>query len=480
MKKNKKGFFLSQAKIKLKGISKKVLLLIRKSLYQFLGGTIFLLLALILLASFFRQDKSPAEEEFPAKEVAVYQVGQTPRTKIMAEVKKENVLQIKAQTSGIVAAIYVREGDFAAPNSQLAYLATNYQGGNSASIQRQIAQKQFENTQAAFNDQLALIEKQRELAEKGDQNSDQLREISAQSIEETKGLINLNQEILDYLNENISLYQATGSAVNRDLISSTQQLKSNYLSALNQLKSSLRALEYESDKEKPPAELSELQKETSLKQLALQQKSLELNKEISYLQYQLALVNECNFFPSNLIAGVIQKVHVQKGDSVSPGSLLFTLAGQEKAVKISALVPKNIAQSIDPFQPTFIYLDGQKIELRPEFISSEAVQASLYCLEYLLPPDYSSLVAEKQSLSLEVPVGRQKSGSALPFIPIDAVYQSDSDSFILVLENGQAKSLKVELGEVYGNSVAVLEGLPESAQIILNRNIIAGEKAKAQ
>jgi len=471
---------IKETKIKVRKSYKKLELFVRKNLFRVVGGLLIVLLILIVAGSLLRREKEEEKAEKEAIPVSVFQVGETPRTRIIGQVEKENVYKISALASGIVQEIYVKEGDYIYKNANLAYISTNYQGGNAATIQRQLAEKQYNNVLDTFDKQVELIDKQKEVAEKTDKNADDLREINEKSIAETEEMIRLNEEILDYFDENIRLYEATGSGQNRDLIYSAKQLKSTYLSALNQLKSSLRSLQYQTDNDNPPAVLSNLQKEATIKQLDLQEKSLKLNKEVSYLQYRLAQVNECLFYPSSVGSGIVQKVHVHVGDLVNPGMPLFTIKGEDSAFKIRANVSKKIADNINILEPSYVYVGGEKIEARPEFISTEATDGTLYNLSYIIPPNYSNRVADGENIGIEIPVGEQESGLAIPFVPIDAVYQSNSDSFVFVVKNGQAVSLKVELGEVFGSYAAVLGGIDESAQIILNRNVVEGDRVAVE
>ncbi len=440
---------------------------------------LFTLLLVLIGVSFFLREKKSESAKIKAKpkEVRTFRVGEVPRLKLLAQVKKENVITIISQVSGVVQKLYVKEGDYIEYKGQhLAYISTNAAGANASSVSRELASKQYEHNKDTFEVQKDLIAKQKKIAEKVDENSDSLREITKKSLDETRDLIKLNEDILEYLNENIADYEAAG---NRDLAYQTKQLKSSYQSAVNQLKSALRSNEYSSADDKPPSEISTLQKEMTLKTLELQEKSLDLSLEVSRLQLQLAQISESLSFPSSFGNGVIQKVHVKKGEFVGAGAPLFTISGCEKNANLIVLTSKEIASRVSLLEPSTIILSGQKLELIPVFVSTEPTDGALYLIKYVIPELYEKTVGEKEHLEIEVPVGVSGSGLAVPFVPLDAIYQSSEGSFVFIAESGRACAAKVELGEIYGQFAAVTGGLPNSSfSIILDRTVIDGELVK--
>ncbi len=452
---------------------------IRNNLYITLGAIFIVLLGLILAGNLIRQTEKPEVQEKQPVSVDIYQIGEVPRVTVLGNAEKENVNTLVAQTSGVVQNIYVREGSQISADQSLAYISTNYQGDSAPVLNAQIAQKQYQHTKDTFDLQKDLIKKQKEVAKKNEINSDKLREINENSVQETENLIELNNEIIDYLNENIDRYQATDSAdKNRDLIAATKQSKTQYLSANNQLKSSLRSLNYSKNEDNPPAKLADLQKNITLKQLDLQEKSLALNLEVSRLQYQLAQVNQCLAYPSSVHSGVVQKVFVKRGQAVSPGTPLFVIAGPSKTVKVTAEVSKNIAENISMLENSILFLDEKKVEMFPDFVSTEPTRGTMHNIKYTLAQNYAESVKNGENITISIPVGYPDTGSTIPFIPIDAVYQSNSDSFVFLAEDSQVVSQKVELGNVYGGFVSVLQGLQGSNQIILNRNVVEGDQIR--
>ena len=459
---------------------------ILKKLSQFLlarpfisVAVLFILLLILIVTGFVLRTKKQVEvtDILTPKAVEIFQIGQAPTIKVLAEVEKENVITIVVQKPGIVQKLYVEEGEHVnARGTTLAYIADNYQGGSVATLSRKMAQKQFENVRDTFDLQKNLLGKQKEIAQKTDENSDELREINAQSIDETKALISLNEEILSYVDRNLELYEASNSAqVNRDVIAGQKQLKSSFLAATNQLRSALRSTEYSVDSDNPPAQLSDLSREVTLKSLELQEKALELNREISQLQYQMAQVSEAVAYPSSISNGDIEKIHVRVGQYVSLGTPLITMSGCNKAVTATAYVSRQLAQGISLYQSATLKLGEQDFEQTPVFISSEAVRGLSYAVKFAIPEEYYDQVTDLEFIEIELPVAQANTSAIFPFVPIDSVYQSTSGSFIYLNEAGVARVRAVTLGEVYGQFVAVTIGLENADQVIVDRNVIDGD-----
>ncbi|MFC1790100.1 efflux RND transporter periplasmic adaptor subunit [Patescibacteria group bacterium] len=440
-------------------------------------------LFLLIIASSWLEKRNNHQAPISSQPIPVhtFQVGTVPSIQVLGRIEKTQVVQVRAQTNGIVNKIYVKEGSqITARKGALIYLATNYQGGNISSLQRQLAQKQYQFTADNYDLQKDLLSKQKELASSTETNFTRLREISESSLEETRSLLDTNQDILNYFNANLENYEATDSSnLNRDLIAQTKQLKSSFQAAANQISSALRSLEYQTDTDAPPSQLATLQKDLALKQLAMQEKSLDLNKEITLLQLRLTQIQESLSFPPSPVSGIIQKVHVKTNDFVSPGQPLFTIqALNQESAKISILVSADIAQKVSTLEKCKLYLDQEVVKITPSFISSEATDGTLHTIVFYLPEAYSNQVTSSSFIKVDLPLGISQSGTTIPVIPIDSVYQTNQKAFVFVSEDGQAKSKEIQLGEILGQFVTITSGLDGNFSIITDRYVIDGDLVK--
>jgi hypothetical protein len=91
-------------------------------------------------------------------------------------------------------------------------------------------------------------------------------------------LIKLNEEIFNTLEQQIKTLEANPpSATNDQAILTAKQGKAGIASALNSLRTGLRTAEYQSSEDQEPAQMGDTSKDLALRQLDLQEKSLELS-----------------------------------------------------------------------------------------------------------------------------------------------------------------------------------------------------------
>lgn len=439
-----------------------------------------LLLAVILIGSyFFKPQVLDEKQATDIREVEVFKIGAAPKLSFQAQVEKTGVIKIVSQNSGIVSWIGVAEGDVVQKGKTILSLASNYSGANAFSVSRQIAQTQYDLTNQNYDAQKEIIKKQKNTAEKTQQNSDQLRDISNRSIDESRSLLDLNEGLVSKLDSDLSQYEATNSGdVNRNLIFQTQQLKSQYQGIVNGLRTSLRSLEFSSGSDKPPAELANLQREITLKQLDVQEKSLDVSLELSKLQLQLAQITEASMYPQAPFGGTIERIHVRIGQSVNPGTLLVTLSGTSDRINVVAKVPQNVAQTISLLEESEIMVGDKVIKSLPSYVSHEATDGNLYDVIFQLDDSYRNLFTDGAFVKVNIPIGVAQTSSTDPFVPIDAVYQTQDEAYLYVVDGDKAKVKKVSLGQVQGRFVEVLEGLSQNDDVIVDRVVIEGDKIK--
>ncbi len=473
MKKNI-GRFLK--KLKGRGQKTKAYLLthLNKRPFESFFVILGLVVILIVLSNIlnFLPKKEAAQQATPAKHVNVYQIGSAPRLSVQAQIEKSGVIHITALTSGVVQAIYKPVGEKFAKGEVLISLASNYQGGSAPSLQRQLAQTQYNSAVDTYQLQKDIIQKQREAADKTDVNADDLRSITDKSIGETKDLIALNDDIIKALDEDIA------TAIDDDAAQAAKRQKQQFVASNNAARQALRSAEYQASGDKAPANLSDIQKNTVLKQLDLQEKMLSLNREVSRIQVQIAQVNEAMFHPAAPFAGSVQRVFVKEGTAVSPGDELMILSQEEESDPITAVayVSADVARKVSKLEQSTIHIDDKvSFTSYPAYVTQDAVQGTLYGVYFNIPDNYIAAVTEKGYIRIDLPIGYVDSASLTPYVPIDAIYQTKSQNYIFVVQGNKASSRKVELGPVYGNYVEVTRGLKNKDMVILNRTVIEGD-----
>jgi multidrug efflux pump subunit AcrA (membrane-fusion protein) len=474
--------WLSSIDKRRKQLSKKTVGLLDKNPFVSFLGLLGLLLILVIVGNRMRKpslETSTAVQ--PIKAVETYQIGSSPKVKLQGKIEKSGVINVMAQSPGIVQKVKVKEGDKVKRGSNLVSLSTNYQGGNVSSVSRQIAQTNVKFLTDNYDAQKDIIGKQREIANTSDTQADKLRDINRQSIDDTKGLISLNEDIVNQLDKQINYLQLINvNGASDSAILQAKQGKAQILAGLNSLKSGLRATEYINNDDKEAASLGNIQKDLTLKQLDLQEKSLDLNKEIAQLNAKLASISESLMFPTSPTNGVVERVFVKPGQMVNPGTPIASIKGDTNETTIIVLVSSEMARSISKTQASLIHINDHEVELLPRYISQEPTEGTLHSVLYLVPAQEAIELANNNSIAIEIPVGVVQASTVMPFIPIDAVYQTENQAFIHLVTDVQNKKTahvkEVELGPIYGQYVEIAQGLSSGDQVILDRSVIDGEE----
>lgn len=448
----------------------------RRPVVSFIAALI-LLFILIAFGHFLATPKKQPAIQQPVKEVTVYKIGGTPMVKLQAKIEKKGVIKITALSGGIVHSIPVTEGQQVNAGQTLVNLSTNYNGANLPALQTQLARTQYNNTVDTYDTQKDLISKQREVAEKTSANTEELRKISESALTDTRGLLDDNQTALDQINQTISQLEQIPNPTQdqTSALAQAQQAKLQLQSGVNQLRSSVRSLEYQTSTDNPPTKLAELQKDIALKQLDIQQKALDLGREVSRLQYNIAAVGESLMHPSAPFAGTVQRVNVEVGQSVAPGTPLVTISSNTITSTAVISTPRKFAFSISQTEPSKLEVNNNSIDIYPTYISSVATDGLLYSVIYSIPDSLQDKITEEGYLPIEVPISAYNPQPNDPFVPLDAIFQTQEAAFVNVVSGDSVDTKKVMLGTVYGKYVEVISGLSRGDQIILDRNVLSGD-----
>lgn len=465
------NFFSKTFSLSKKSAQKTSTLIVRRPFISFLTALGILLILIILGSTIFKAKPVDQPKQAEVKSVQTFKIGVSPKVSTQAQVEKSGVIKVVAQMPGIVSYINVIEGDQVGKGQQLLGLASNYQGGNALSVARQIAQTQNSLSTQTYDTQKDLIAKQREIADRTDANADQLRDIANRSLDESRSLLDLNESLLSSLDSQIS--QSTGSAQE-----SLKSQKAQFLGAINQLKQGIRQSDFQSASDKPPAQLSDLQREITLKNLEIQEKSLEANKQISNLSLLAAQITEAQMYPAAPFAATVERVHVRIGEAVNPGTVLITLNQTTDDIILNAEVTAATAKNLSKFEKSVIHIGNKTLELAPFYVSSEATNGQMYSVLYILGDEYKELFTDKSFVQIDIPVGAPDTNSVVPFIPLDAIFQTQDESIVYIVKNDKAESKKVKLGEVQGRYVAVTDGIDTNDEIILSRTVVEGDQIK--
>lgn len=438
------------------------------SFFGFLG----VLLLLVVAGSLLRTPNTVADQKSPEpKLVETYSFGDTPKMTFTAKVEKSGVVSVFAQSAGVVQKLHLSEGKRVTRGQTIVSLSSNYQGTNIASISRQIAQKNADSATSNYDLQMDIIHRQRDVANKANIQASDLRTITRQSIDDTTALITTNQNLLNGLQA-----QLANDPSNTGL----QQQIAGVQSALLNLRSGLRVTEYQTQDSTVSAQLGDIGRDISLRQLDLQERGVTLAKDMAELNLKLAVASESFMYPAAPVNGEIERVYVKVGQSVSPGTLIATLKADKGENTAIVLVPQSIAKQISLTELSEFLISGKKVLVAPRFVSTEATDGNLYSVLYSIPSTYADQLIHSGSLSVSIPIGSKKIVVDDLSIPLDSVYQTAEKSFVYVKKDDKAAVKEVSLGSVSGRFVKVNSGLNATDVLILSRTVQEGDSIRTE
>jgi multidrug efflux pump subunit AcrA (membrane-fusion protein) len=437
--------------------------------------TLIVLLGLIIIgnvaASLSKKEEKP---KALVRNVQTYKIGDTAKVTYQGQVENSGVVTIVAQSGGVVQQINLTEGQPVAAGQTLVSLSSNYQGGNAPALQSQLAQAQLKNVLDTFDTQRDLINKQREQADQTNVNAQQLTTIQNNSIDDLQATISTNDAILTTLYTQLAAAQQAGNA---PLVLQLQQGIAQVQGGLTQLNTQLQTSQYQVTPTNPPTQLNNLQKDITKKQLDVQEKGLELSKTSAQIQANIAAVNAALMAPASPVQGTVERIHVHVGESVQPGAVIATISGVNKDTVVNVLVPSEVAFLISRTEPSTITIGNGTVKSVPYYVSSVPTSGQLYSALYSVPANDAATATEGGYIAVEIPLNAEIKRTD-PYVPIDSVYQTQESAYVYVVSDKKVKTKEVTLGSVFGQYAQILKGLADGDEIILNRNVVAGEKVK--
>jgi RND family efflux transporter MFP subunit len=185
--------------------------------------------------------------------------------------------------------------------------------------------------------------------------------------------------------------------------------------------------------------------------------------------------------------GVVLKKSVERGTLVSPGTTGFTVA-DTSSVKAVFGVPDTAlpemklgsALSVETETMPGTQFRGQITSIFP----AADPKSRVFSVEVTIPnPGYQL----RPNMIVSLRVGTAQTGPAQPVVPLNAVMKAkdnpDGYAVFVVTEQGgrQIAQLRaVKLGESYGNTVAVIDGLKQGERVIMTGGTMVTDGAQVK
>lgn len=464
-----------------KKIRGKIFVILKKYDLKILAFTFCLLLFLVVASIITKADELIDETEQPlSKKVKVVEVGsQEQEITASAKVTNLSTVTLVAQSNGPVSELVVVEGEYVSQGTVIARQSSAYAAGNVVVLQRQTAQ-----ANSTFADkQLQLtsesIAHARSQADASRDNAEELRLLSEKAVSDTKDLISILETQLVELETQLT--DAVNGGASADLVTG---LRSGVIATKNGLASArtqLRSLEYQVDTDQPPTQLADTARDMVYTSTQLQLETAEMQKKLADLALKSAYIAEAATRVQAPFAGRIEKIFIREGQFITAGTPVAVLESDFKNLCIQVSVTGQIAATIDQTKNVTVRIAQDYIELPITHVSQTNVSGSLYEVLALIPQNYVESFYDGQSVEVSLPLESQSEfGKKVVMLPLDAVYLTNSETFVYVISDGVVAKRTVVLGDIISEKVEIISGIDTGEQVILDRTVVAGELVSSQ
>lgn len=211
--------------------------------------------------------------------------------------------------------------------------------------------------------------------------------------------------------------------------------------------------------------LAQLKKDRLIRKSTLEQ---------STLGTRITNVSDAVLKPKIFAPGTVVSIRVKRGDLVSPGQVLATIATPKGATTIEAFLDPQTASLFDTTKEATLKIGNDTVTLLPTYFSQSENENGLFSVLFTLSDDIAKKITNGEYLKIALPLRSNSTETTL--VPIDALFQDESSSSILVEQNGIALTRSVTVGNLYGEFAEILSGLETNDRVILSRAVIAGDQ----
>ncbi|MFC3093261.1 efflux RND transporter periplasmic adaptor subunit [Alteromonas sediminis] len=175
-------------------------------------------------------------------------------------------------------------------------------------------------------------------------------------------------------------------------------------------------------------------------------------------------------------SGVIKELNVQQGFYVKPSMTMLSIASLERVWVLADIFPRDAIglKSGKPARISSNDLPGHTFDASLDYLYP-ALSATTRTLQARFVVDQSSNTHEnilRPGMYTQVHMTVQPE-QPIVVVPSQAVIRTGtSERVVLALEEGKYKSINVELGRTFGDSIEVLDGLSQGDKIVISAQFL--------
>jgi multidrug efflux pump subunit AcrA (membrane-fusion protein) len=185
-------------------------------------------------------------------------------------------------------------------------------------------------------------------------------------------------------------------------------------------------------------------------------------------------------YPTTPLAGVVEKVYLAPGQVVGAGASVATIRSSEKPVRLTLTIGHKVMAELDPLAMAWYQEGEEKVYVAFDHLPTTPNSGGSYDVTLTLEEGGGQSLRHGDYVAVHLPVLLDTS-KGQTVVPLNCVYQTQNNSYAYVVsvnENGEtiARQKKVTLGSVVGEYVTILAGVEAGERIIMNNNLLDGQK----
>lgn len=399
--------------------------------------------------------------------VETMQIGSSSaRIRLSGTVKNLQSVTLVAQSPGPVKSVKVRDGQTVSAGTIIMAQESAYGAGSAAFNGYTLAQKQAELAEVSLRATEQSVATTRAVAQTNRDNTEELRKISASTVDGAKAVVGNTRSIIAVIQAELDAETdpAAQHAIRQQLV--------GYQSSLLQAETTLRNLEYSTNKEKAPTELADLALRQVQEGTELQLQTARLQKEIADLGVRSAAISVAASQVRAPFAGRVERVFVHPGEYLNPGTPVAKMVGAEKLTLLFT-ASGEIASRLQAGNMLTIQTPQGEVLVPITTVTQTPTAGKQYEIIARIDSEFHTTFREGQSVDAQVWIA-QPATQVGTLIPLDAVFVTNTTRSVLVLNNGTAEHREVRTGIVLGDAIEILDGLQDGDRVILDRRVVSG------
>jgi multidrug resistance efflux pump len=451
----------------------KIYLRLKGWLKQYLRVTALICIAFLLVISLFYSKIVPNLQKLEKRsrldivtKVNTFTIGTSDLyMKSIAVSENQNKAVVVTRVDGFINEISISLGDKVEKNDPLVTITDTHEKDNFFEQEIIIVEKEIEILKEELSNLKRIERIQTDIAKDQTQNFEEIVDIKYDSISNMQNQIAIISTIIEDIENNLKTTSNTEEKI--ELI--------KYKDEMQNILTNLKLLEYQSSSKSPELQILENKEDAVKAEYRYKINLVELNLALHKAKLKLIEMQKSLRTLTAPISGRVEKIYIYEKNYVKEEEDILLING-EMDMTLNAFLSVHIARQIDIDKKAFVEFEGIDYEAHILFVSDIPVQNNLYEIKLKPEKNFEQIFPIGSSVEVKLPLKNNTSATTKLFVPVDSIHSHKDYKFVHLIENHQAVQRQVQVGQIIGGQIEILEGLIEGDVLITDRNVYTEQK----